>query len=65
MSEIIMRLTGQSAESIWRKHKIYKPEHFFQGLGDTGELIEIEPGVKIWSNLSNTEKPKMTKRILD
>lgn len=39
------------AEDIWRRHKIYTPNEFNKQLGDLGEIIELEPGVKIWSNL--------------
>lgn len=50
-----MGKTELKAEDIWKRHKVYTPNEFNKQLGDLGEMIELEPGVKIWSNLQGKE----------
>lgn len=45
-----------TAEQIWQRHKVYQPQNQVVGLGDIGEIIELEPGVKVWSHLLGDEK---------
>jgi hypothetical protein len=54
--QLIKEKTQLTSEQIWQRHKVYQPQNQTEKLGDIGELIELEPGVKVWSNLLGAEK---------
>jgi hypothetical protein len=54
--QLIKEQTQLTSEQIWQRHKVCQPQNQTEKLGDIGELIELEPGVKVWSNLLGDEK---------
>lgn len=54
--QLIKEQTQLTSEQIWQQHKVYQPQNQVKKLGDIGELIELEPGVKVWSNLLGDKK---------
>lgn len=56
VDQLTKEQTQLTSEQIWQRHKVCQPQNQVEKLGDIGELIELEPGVKVWSNLLGEEK---------